>query len=186
MPEEPKVSKCDTFTGQVQTMSLECLVMDVNNLTDRLNAITQENKILVDRLNKLAQDKESLMSRLVSEQKENEELKSRNWKLRDEKKLWKRNRLTQALERKEKSLISWRRKCRALKANYKAMSRLETRNQMLNDALKRSRTAKQKQHERFRASYHSLNVTRKSSEVSHRHEIATLKEQIKSSGLSWH
>ena len=59
MPEEPKVSNCDTFTGQVQTMSLESLVMDVNNLTDRLNAITQENKILIDRLNKLAQDKES-------------------------------------------------------------------------------------------------------------------------------
>ena len=71
MPEEPKVSKCDTFTGQVQSMSLESLMMDVNNMTDRLNAITQENKILAGRLNKLAQDKESLMSRLVSEQKEN-------------------------------------------------------------------------------------------------------------------
>ena len=132
-------------------MSLESLMMDVNKLTDRLNAITQENKIVVDRLNKLAQDKESLMSRLVSEQKENEELKSQNRKLRDEKKLWKRNRLTQALEWKERSLISWRRKYRALKANYKARSRLET--------LKRSKTAKQKQHERFRAWCQSPNAT---------------------------
>ena len=118
------------------------------------------------------------MSRLISEQKENEQLKSKNRKLRDEKKLWKRNRLTQALERKEKSLISWRRKYRALKANHKAVSRLETRNQMFNDPLKRSKRAKEKHHEQFRASYHSLNAIRKSSEVSHRQEIVTLKEQI--------
>ena len=162
-----KVPKFEQFVDQVETITVENLMLENKRLMDKIDVIKQENKVLTDRLNMfstcsacsmLKEENRKLTDRLVIAQKKIEEHERSNRKFKNEMKLCNRKRMNQMLKRKQVSVVTWCSKYHALKVESKTLPKLKKRNKKLHDALMRFRRAKRKRIERYKAKHQTSHL----------------------------